>query len=67
MVGVVLNLAMFFGYHVLWPKGFAGVFDWPSALIELAAAVALLRFKRGVIEVIAVCAVVGLIVTLAGT
>lgn len=22
VVGVVLNLALFFGYHVLWPKGF---------------------------------------------
>jgi chromate transporter len=24
VVGVVLNLALFFGYHVLWPAGFAG-------------------------------------------
>jgi chromate transporter len=62
VVGVILNLAMFFGYHVLWPQGFAGAFDWWSALIALAAAVALLRYKRGVIEVIAACAVVGLMV-----
>lgn len=61
VVGVILNLAMFFGYHVLWPTGFAGVFDWMSALIALAAAIALFRFKRGVMEVIAVCAVIGLI------
>lgn len=47
VVGVILNLAMFFGYHVLWPKGFGGAFDWPSAVIALAAAVALFRFKRG--------------------
>ncbi len=60
VVGVILNLALFFGYHVLWPHGFSGTFDWISALIALAAAVALLRFKRNVIEVIAVCAVVGL-------
>lgn len=60
VVGVILNLAVFFGYHVLWPKGFPGTFDWLSALIALAATVALLRFKRGVIEVIAVCAVAGL-------
>ena len=62
VVGVILNLALFFGYHVLWPQGFAGNFDWPSALIAVAAAVALFRFKRGVIEVIAACAVIGLIV-----
>ena len=61
VVGVILNLAIFFGYHVLWPQGFAGVFDWISALLTVAAAVALFRFKRGVIEVIAACAVIGLI------
>jgi chromate transporter len=62
VVGVILNLALFFGYHVLWPQGFAGRFDGPSALIALAAGVALLRYKRGVIEVLAVCALAGLLV-----
>ena len=61
VVGVILNLAVFFGYHVLWPQGFGGAFDWISALIAVAAAVALLRFKRNVIHVIAACAVCGLI------
>ena len=60
-VGVILNLALFFGYHVLWPEGFSGSFDWLSALIALGAAVALFRFKCQVIHVIAVCATVGLI------
>lgn len=64
VVGVILNLAVFFGYHVLWPEGLAGRFDLGSALIALAAAIALFRFKRGVIEVIAACAVVGLVVKL---
>lgn len=59
VVGVILNLALFFGYHVLWPKGFSAAFDWISALIALLAAIALFRFKRGVIEVITVCAVIG--------
>jgi chromate transporter len=60
VVGVILNLALFFGYHVLWPEGFDGTFDWISALIALAAAVALFRFKLNVIHVIAGCALVGL-------
>ncbi|WP_374496522.1 chromate efflux transporter [Vogesella indigofera] len=60
VVGVILNLALFFGYHVLWPHGFAGGLDWPSLLIALLAAVALFRFKRNVIHVIAGCAVLGL-------
>ncbi len=62
VVGVILNLALFFGYHVLWPKGFAGSFDWVSALIALAAVVALFRYKRSVMEVIAASALVGLLV-----
>ncbi len=61
VVGVILNLALFFGYHVLWPKGFTGNFDWISALIALGAAVALFRYKHNVIHVILACAVVGLL------
>lgn len=62
VVGVILNLALFFAYHVLWPQGFAGVFDWPSALLAVAAGVALFAFKRGVIEVLLACAAAGLLV-----
>lgn len=64
VVGVILNLALFFGYHVLWPTGFAGSFDGVSALLALGAAVALFRFKRHVIHVIAASAVLGLLVKL---
>ncbi|MCP1444926.1 chromate transporter [Pseudomonas sp. GGS8] len=64
VVGVILNLACFFGYHVLWPKGFSGQLDWPSALIAIAAAIALFRFKRGVIEVLMGCGLIGLAVHL---
>ncbi|XAH22133.1 chromate efflux transporter [Xylophilus sp. GW821-FHT01B05] len=64
VVGVILNLAMFFAYHVLWPSGFAGRFDLLSAAITVAAAVALLRFKVGVLPLLGVCALVGLAATL---
>ncbi len=60
VVGVVLNLALFFGYHVLWPQGLGGRFDVVSAAIALAAAVALLRYQRNVMHVIGVCALLGL-------
>jgi chromate transporter len=65
VVGAIINLALFFGYHVLWPTGFAGTFDWISALIAVGAALALFRFKTHVIAVIAACAIVGLLVRLA--
>ncbi len=63
VVGVILNLAVFFAWHVLWPQGAAGPFDWVSALIGLAALVALFRFKAGVMPVIGACALAGLAVT----
>lgn len=63
VVGVILNLAVFFAYHVLWPQGFQGRFDWPSAVIGLAALAALWRFKVGIIPVIGACAVIGMAVT----
>jgi chromate transporter len=64
VVGVILNLALFFAYHVLWPQGFAGRFDFVSALIGIAALVALFRYKAGIIPVITACAVAGLAVRL---
>ena len=66
VVGVILNLALFFGYHVLWPQGFSGSFDGLAALIAVAAALALFRFGQSVMRVIAVCAVFGLLVKMAG-
>lgn len=61
VVGVILNLALFFGYHVLWPQGFGGGFDGISALIALVAAVALFHYRANVIYVIAGCALLGLV------
>jgi len=63
VVGVVLNLALFFAYHVLWPAGLEGRFDWLAALIGCGALIALTRFKAGVIPVIAACAALGLAAT----
>jgi chromate transporter len=67
VVGVILNLALFFAYHVLWPQGFGARFDAFSALIAAGAALALFRFKVGVLPLLAACAVVGLVIRLAAT
>jgi chromate transporter len=66
VVGVILNLALFFAVHVLWPQGFDGAFDWFAALIGALAFVALLRYKIGVIPVVGACALAGLCARLAG-
>jgi chromate transporter len=60
VVGVIVNLALFFAYHVFWPTGFAGAFDPVAALIAITAAIALFRFKAGVLPLLGGCAVAGL-------
>ncbi|MCB5195715.1 chromate efflux transporter [Deefgea salmonis] len=65
VVGVIVNLALFFGYHVWWPTGFAGGMvssvDWIAVSISSAAAIALFKYQRNVIHVIAASAVLGLL------
>ncbi len=65
VVGVIINLAVFFAWHVLWPEAseaspFSGRFEWFSLLITIGAFLALWRFKIGIIPVIATCAFAGL-------
>ena len=74
VVGVILNLAVFFAYHVLWPQGFVqpfglqnifSGFEWLSAVIGVAAFIALWRYKVDIIVVIGVCGLAGLAYTFA--
>ena len=60
VVGVILNLATFFAYHVLWPQGFDSPFEWFSALIGVVAFIALFKYKAGIVSVIGACAALGL-------
>jgi len=61
VVGVILNLAVFFAWHVLWPEGLSGRFEWFSLLLGLTAIIALWRYKSGMIPVILGCGMSGLI------
>ena len=60
VVGVILNLAVFFAWHVLWPRGWSGGVDAVAAGIAVAAGVALFRFTLGVMPLLALCALAGL-------
>ncbi|MFO1305879.1 MAG: chromate efflux transporter [Burkholderiales bacterium] len=64
VVGVIVNLAAFFAWHVFWPRGFAGGLDAASLAIFAAAAFALFRTKAGVVPVIAACGAAGLVLAL---
>jgi chromate transporter len=59
VVGVILNLALYFAYHVFFPGGWEGPVDWLAMVLCAAAAVALLRTQMNVVWVIAACALVG--------
>ncbi len=63
VVGVIASLALFFIAHIAIKTGAGGTFssntDWAALLLALAAGVALMRFKVGVIKVIVLCALAG--------
>jgi chromate transporter len=61
VVGVILNLALFFAWHVLWPQGFGGRFDGVAAAMTLAAAFALFRLKLGVLPLLGAGAALGVL------
>ncbi|MBF0416372.1 MAG: chromate efflux transporter [Magnetococcales bacterium] len=68
VVGVVLNLALFFGWHVLWPQAtktapFSGPFEWFYAIMSVVAFLALWRYKQDIMKVIGACAAIGLVYT----
>ena len=74
VVGVIANLALWFGLHVLFhevrPWHFGPIaadlpvlasLDWRAALLAAAAMLAMLRFKLGMIPVLAGCAAAGVV------
>jgi chromate transporter len=79
VVGVILNLALWFAIHVIFHevrpvRGYGFSFDAPvltsvdpwSLALALAAAVAIFRFKVGMMAVLAACSLAGIALYLAG-
>jgi chromate transporter len=62
VVGVILNLAVWFGLHVIFPSH--GVIDWFAIVLCAAAFVAMLRYKIDIIPVVLASGLLGLIYTL---
>jgi len=67
VVGVIVNLAAFFAWHVFWSGGSGGIrgIDPVAVAIGLVAAIALFRYKAGVIPVILGCGALGLAAAMA--
>jgi chromate transporter len=79
VVGVILNLALWFGVHTLFREvvpvqGFGFSFERPvlssvnpwALLLALGAIVAMFRFQAGMIATLAACSAAGVVLYLAG-
>jgi chromate transporter len=60
VVGVIFNLALFFAYHVLWPRGLDESMDVFSLGLTVIATVAVFRFNIGMISAIISCGLFGM-------
>jgi chromate transporter len=65
VVGVILNLAVFFAWHAFWPKAtaaapFSGPFEAIPVAIAIACFIALSKYKADIMKVIGICALLGL-------
>jgi chromate transporter len=60
VVGVILNLALFFAYHVFCPNGLTGSIDIFAIGLSAAALIGIFRFKAGVIPVIIASGLIGM-------
>jgi chromate transporter len=77
VVGVILNLTVWFALHVLFPRveevragplrWYAfdpASLDWKAAALAVVAAVLMLRMRRGLVETVAVMALLGMLARL---
>jgi chromate transporter len=64
IVGVITSLILFFASHTFWPLGLMKhpeIISWSAIIICGLASFALIYLKRSVIEVLAFCAMLGLL------
>jgi chromate transporter len=66
VVGVIMNLTVFFAWHTFWPKAtdaapFGGPVDWLPVAVAIVAFIGLWKYKADIMKVIGVCALLGLL------
>lgn len=59
VVGVILNLAIWFGLHTLLPKH--GAVDWLAVVVACAAFVGMVKWKWEIVPIVLAAAVLGLL------
>ncbi len=60
VVGVILNLAVFFAYHVFFPQGFDGKIEWFAVILTVISFIALFKFNLNIMLLILGGAMFGL-------
>lgn len=60
VVGVIVNLALFFAYHVFFPNGLMETMDAPAIALSGLAFLAIFRFKLSVIPVLIASGLIGM-------
>jgi chromate transporter len=63
-MGVILNLALWFGLHIIFPR--SGNVDWFAVVVCAVAFIGMLRWKWDIVPVVLGSALLGLIYTLVG-
>ncbi len=59
VVGVIVNLAVFFAIHAVFPEGVGGGLDLFAVFVGMAAAVAVFKYEVGVVRLLLGAAAVG--------
>ncbi len=66
IVGVIINLALFFAYHTLWPEGtdagWVATLDMIALAIGVIASGLIFYWKMGIIKVLGICAMLGVLI-----
>jgi len=70
VVGVIVNLAVFFAWHTFWPQAtetavFSGNFEGFSVVVAILSFIALWKYKVDIMKVSGACALFGLVYTFA--
>ena len=63
VIGVIINLALYFAYHVYWPTGLHSTVDFKALALSALAAVLLFKLKWSMTRVVLCFAGIGLAMT----
>ena len=64
VVGVIINLAIFFSYHVFWPRGINQEIDLLAISVSTFTSLLLFKMKWSILRIMILCTILGIIKSL---